>query len=199
MIREGIERMLAAGAAVILLPLLLLTALAVWLSLGRPLLFRQQRSGLEGQPFELVKFRTMRQPEKGADPLGHDAERTPFVGRLLRRTRLDELPQLVNVVRGDVAIVGPRPLLPATIAALGERGRLRGRVKPGLTGWAQTHGGPQLTEPDKIALDLWYIENRSLWLDMTCLALTVRVILFGDRPDLAATEVAHARTADRRS
>jgi lipopolysaccharide/colanic/teichoic acid biosynthesis glycosyltransferase len=199
MIRAVLERILAAAAVLVLLPVMLLTALAVGLSLGRPLLFRQERAGLEGQPFELVKFRTMRQPERGADPLADDAARTPLVGHVLRRTRLDELPQLINVLKGNVAIVGPRPLLPETIQALGERGRLRGQVKPGLTGWAQTHGGPRLSEQDKIALDLWYIENRSLWLDIACIVLTVRVILFGDRPDIAATEVAHARTADRRS
>lgn len=196
--RNAIERLLAALAALALLPVMLLTALAVWLSLGRPLLFRQQRAGLGGRPFELVKFRTMRQPAEGADPLGQDVERTPFVGRLLRRTRMDELPQLLNVLRGEVAIVGPRPLLPETIESLGERGISRGRVKPGLTGWAQTHGGPRLSEADKIALDLWYIDNRSLWLDIAILFLTVRVILFGDRPDPAATELAHARIADRR-
>jgi lipopolysaccharide/colanic/teichoic acid biosynthesis glycosyltransferase len=197
--RQVIEQILAAVAALVLLPLMLLTALSVRLALGSPLLFRQQRAGLEGQPFELVKFRTMHKPGKGADPLADDAARTPLIGRILRRTRVDELPQLLNVIRGEVAIVGPRPLLPETIAALGERGQQRGRVKPGLTGWAQTHGGPRLTEADKIALDLWYIANRSLWLDITILILTVKVILFGDRPDRHATEVAHARTADRRS
>lgn len=193
------DRLLALLAALALSPLAALTALAVALGMGRPLLFRQQRAGLGGRPFQLLKFRTMRPPRPGADPLADDQARTPPLGAFLRRTRLDELPQLLNVIRGEMAIVGPRPLLPDTLAALGERGLRRGSVRPGLTGWAQTHGGPRLTEADKIALDLWYIENRSLLLDLRILVLTLSVILFGDRPDRAAADIAHARTADRRS
>lgn len=192
------DRVLALLAAVALLPLAAATALVVALAMGRPLLFRQQRAGLGGRPFRLLKFRTMHPPRAGRHPLADDAARTSRAGAILRRTRLDELPQLLNVIRGDMAIVGPRPLLPETIAELGERGVRRGSVRPGLTGWAQTHGGPRLGEADKIALDLWYIDHRSLSLDLRILFLTLSVILFGDRPDRAAVDIAHARPADRR-
>jgi len=164
----------AAVAMAAIAPLILI-------AVGRPLLFRQPRSGRGGVVFTLVKFRTMRD-ERDADgrPLP-DAERTPRIGALIRRTRLDELPELWNILRGEMSLIGPRPLLPETIAALGEAGRHRGLVAPGLTGWAQTSGNAILTNADKLALDLWYIDHRTAWLDLVILARTVAVMIVGDR------------------
>ena len=115
-----------------------------------------------------------------------DAERTTLVGSLLRRSRLDELPGLLNVVRGEMNFVGPRPLLPPTIAEKGEAGRRRGEVCPGLTGWAQVNGNTLLTLDEKIALDLWYIDNRSFWLDLQILMRTLLVMVGGERRTASA-------------
>ena len=172
------ERVLALLAAVALLPLAAATALVVALAMGRPLLFRQQRAGLGGRPFQLLKFRTMHPPRAGQHPLADDAARTSRAGASLRRTRLDELPQLLNVIRGDMAIVGPRPLLPETIATLGERGVRRGSVRPGLTGLAQVNGlrGPTDREDlarGRIAYDIDYIRNFSLMMDMQIFVKTL--------------------------
>ena len=156
-------------------------ALVVFAGLGRPVLFRQRRSGRGGAVFTLVKFRTMadRRDADGA-PLP-DSERTPAIGRFLRRSRLDELPQLWNVLRGDMSLIGPRPLLPQTNDTLGEAGRRRGRVAPGLTGWAQTSGNAILTDADKLTLDLWYIDHRSVGLDLLIALRTVALVIGGDR------------------
>ncbi len=198
MMRRLIELVVAIPAALVALPLVAAVAVVVLLVMGRPLLFRQARSGRRGEPFTLLKFRTMRAPPPGADPLADDAGRTPPVGQLLRRLRLDELPQLLNVVRGDMGIIGPRPLLPQTIVSLGERGQRRGAIRPGLTGWAQVNGGPVLSDDDKIALDLWYVENRGAWLDLTILLRTLGVLVLGDRVHPAAVEYAHAGHRRRR-
>ena len=190
-----IDAILALVLIACLAPLGLLAALAVGVGLGRPLIFAQYRSGRGGRPFKLVKFRTMH-------PLGprqrDDAARTPPLGRWLRRTRIDELPQLINILRGDMAFVGPRPLLPQTVVGFGEDGRRRGSVRPGLTGWAQVNGNTRLTDHQKLALDLWYIEHRSLWRDVMLLARTFAVVLFGEKPDDAALERAHAGSRRRR-
>ncbi|WP_419813921.1 sugar transferase [Glacieibacterium sp.] len=188
-----VDLIVAAMLSVVAAPLAVLVAIIVALTLGRPLLFRQVRSGAGGRPFTLVKFRTMRLVP------GDDAERTPTVGRWLRRSRLDELPQLVNILRGDMAFVGPRPLLPETIAAWGADGSARGAVRPGLTGWAQVHGNTRLSNHEKLALDLWYIENRTLILDLSLLARTVGVVLFGEHANRPALERAHASSRRRRS
>ena len=168
---------------------------AVGLGLGSPLIFAQYRSGRGGVPFKLLKFRTMHPP--GPQPL-EDAARTPAVGRWLRYTRLDELPQLINIVLGDMAFIGPRPLLPQTIAGFGADGRRRGSVRPGLTGWAQVNGNTQLTDDQKLALDLWYIEHRSLARDVVLLARTFGVVISGEKRGDAALERAHAGDRRRR-
>ena len=173
-----------AGAALVAtLPLGALLAILVWLDLGRPVLFRQQRSGRGGRPFTLLKFRTMR---VGTDatgrPLPDEARTTPF-GRFLRRSRLDEWPQLLLIARGDLNWIGPRPLLPDTIAAFGTAGEARGRVAPGLTGWAQVNGNTRLGNRSKLALDLWYVEHRTLALDLLILWRTATTLLRGERVD----------------
>jgi len=162
---------LLAVTAVLWLPLLLLLAGVVWLGMGRPVLFRQTRAGRLGRPFELLKFRTMRPGE------GSDGERlTPF-GRRLRAASLDELPQLLNVLRGDMALVGPRPLPLRYVPRYTPEQARRLEVRPGITGWAQVNGRNALSWPERFKLDVWYIEHQSLWLDLRILLLTVLKVL----------------------
>lgn len=191
-----IDTFVAAALALCLAPLALVTGLIVRAGLGSPVLFSQFRSGLDGKQFRLWKFRTMHPDTPG---LHDDAARTPTIGRWLRRTRLDELPQLINILRGDMAFVGPRPLLPQTVTAFGEDGLRRGSVRPGLTGWAQVNGNTRLTDRQKLVLDLWYIEHRSLRRDVGLMAKTLAVLIFGEKPGTAALEQAHAGDHRRRS
>jgi lipopolysaccharide/colanic/teichoic acid biosynthesis glycosyltransferase len=152
------------------LPLALLVGLAVRLSMGAPVLFRQQRSGYRGREFTIVKFRTMRAPRyEGESDLGRD---TP-VGRVLRGLSLDEIPQLWNVLRGDMSLIGPRPTLPEQVSCYDQRQRGRLAVRPGITGWAQVNGRNSISWPERITLDLWYIEHRSVRLDLRILWRTV--------------------------
>jgi lipopolysaccharide/colanic/teichoic acid biosynthesis glycosyltransferase len=177
------SRIAAVVLLVLSLPLWLVAAAVVWASVGRPLFFRQSRSGLEGRPFVICKFRTMHEGQDGSGMLLPDALRETPATRLMRSIRIDELPQLLSIARGDMAFLGPRPLLPATIAEFGELGRIRGTVRPGLSGWAQVNGNTRLTNSEKLALDLWYVRNRSLWLDLHILVLTAQVALLGERVD----------------
>ncbi len=171
----------AAVGLLLASPLLLILGLLVLSSVGRPILFRQVRSGKGGREFEMLKFRSMRDltNDKGV-PLP-DQLRVTVVGRYLRRSRLDELPELINIVRGDMDFVGPRPLLPHTIHALGEAGRIRGLVRPGLTGLAQVSGNTLLTVEEKLRYDLWYVGNRSAALDAQILMHTIGVVIAGEK------------------
>ncbi|RPF71173.1 sugar transferase [Aurantiacibacter spongiae] len=190
-LRVALEAVLAALLLVLLAPVLLATALAVRLALGRGVLFRQTRSGLGGVPFLMIKFRTMTDARDAQGNLLPDPDRTPALGRWLRRLRIDELPELVNIARGEMAFVGPRPLLPATIAEMGDGGIARGAVRPGLTGWAQVNGNALLSREDKLALDLAYIRARSLRFDTRIVLRTVLVVLLGEN----ATMTKEARDA----
>lgn len=183
----------ALAGLIVTSPLLLIVASVVRCSLGSPVLFRQVRSGKAGRPFVMVKFRTMTDARGANGELLPDDLRTPWIGRLLRRTRLDELPELWNIMRGEMAFIGPRPLLPETIAAAGLRGRMRGLVLPGLTGWAQVSGNASLPNRQKIACDLWYIRNRSCRLDLLILLRTVAVVLRGERVIVSERRDRHAR------
>lgn len=166
---------------IILSPLLLILALAVLLDVGRPVLFRQLRSGLGGREFEMLKFRTMQDlRDARGEPLP-DSARVTRLGRFLRRSRLDELPELINIARGEMAFVGPRPLLPHTIRALRLDGMERGRVRPGLTGLAQVSGNTLLSMEEKLNYDLSYVRNRSAVIDARILARTIGVIVGGER------------------
>jgi lipopolysaccharide/colanic/teichoic acid biosynthesis glycosyltransferase len=159
----------------------LLTASLVWVALGRPLLFRQERSGLALRPFLLVKFRTM-DDRRDADGLPlPDRQRETPITRWIRRVRLDEIPQLLAILAGDMNFIGPRPLKPETIASFGNLGEVRCRVRPGLTGWAQVNGNTRLTNSEKLALDIWYVEHRSASLDARILFLTVVTLLGGEQ------------------
>ena len=158
-------------AGLLLLPVMLVLALLVRLSSGPPALFLQRRSGLHGKEFTIVKLRTMRPPTyDGEGDLGRD---TPM-GRLLRATSLDELPQLWNVLRGDMSLIGPRPTLPEQVQHYDERQRGRLAIRPGITGWAQVHGRNSISWPERIELDLDYIQRRSWRLDVVVLLLTLR-------------------------
>ena len=162
----------AGGALVVLSPILLAVALLVRVKLGSPVLFRQQRPGLHGQPFMMMKFRTMGDAfDCDGQPLP-DAERLTRFGRWLRTSSLDELPELINILRGDMSLVGPRPLLMRYLPLYSPEQARRHEVQPGLTGWAQINGRNALSWDEKFALDLWYVENRSFLLDVRILWLT---------------------------
>jgi lipopolysaccharide/colanic/teichoic acid biosynthesis glycosyltransferase len=172
-----------AGVLIVLTaPLLGLAALAIKLESRGPVFYRQRRVGKDGRPFELLKLRTM---VPGAESMGagiYVLEGDPRItrtGRLLRRFSLDELPNLVNVLRGDLAIVGPRPTVQEQVDGYTERQRRRLEVKPGITGWAQINGRTSLPWPERIELDVWYVEHRSLRLDLRILARTARLLATG--------------------
>lgn len=175
------SRLLAVVLLVVLCPILLALWFACLIVQGRPVLFLQYRSGEGAIPFKLIKFRTMSDARDETGALLSDQERVTPIGAYLRRSRLDEILGLINVLHGDMALVGPRPLLPATIEQLGSRGIKRCAVKPGLTGWAQVNGNTLLTLDQKVTLDLWYIENRSALLDLKILALTLLVVFGGEK------------------
>ena len=167
----------SATALVLLAPLLILTALLVRLRLGSPVFFRQQRPGLHGRAFSIVKFRTLTNARDEQGNLLPDADRMTVLGRFLRSASLDELPQLWNVLRGDMSLVGPRPLLMQYLERYTPEQRRRHDVRPGITGWAQVRGRNALTWPEKFALDVWYVDHCSFWLDMKVLFLTVLKVL----------------------
>ena len=179
---------LAALALLLLgIPLIFLT-LQVRRKLGSPALFRQIRPGLGGRPFEMIKFRTMTDERNSKGLLLPDADRlTPF-GRFLRVSSLDELPELWNVLKGDMSLVGPRPLLMEYLPLYSAEQSRRHDVRPGITGWAQVNGRNALSWEEKFKLDLWYVDNRSTWLDIRILGLTVRKVLIRDGIGAAGME-----------
>ena len=174
---------LIAGAALLVLsPFLLIAAIAIKLTSPGPVLYRQRRVGRDGREFEMLKLRTMVQ---GSDPVGvgkvvyRDDPRVTRPGRFLRRTSLDEVPNLVNVLRGEMAIVGPRPTIPAQVADYTPRQRRRHEVLPGITGWAQVQGRAGIPWEERIELDVWYVDHRSLGLDLRILLKTTWLVLTG--------------------
>jgi lipopolysaccharide/colanic/teichoic acid biosynthesis glycosyltransferase len=181
-IRRATDIVVSAAGLLVASPLLALAALAVRVETPGAVIFRQRRSGLHGREFDVLKLRTMVQ---GAEHMGaglavneNDA-RITRVGAFLRRTSLDELPNLVNVLRGDLSLIGPRPTLPAQVAQYTERQRGRLEIKPGITGWAQVNGRASLPWSERIELDLYYIEHRSLVLDAQILWRTIGMVLGG--------------------
>lgn len=171
--KRALDVVVAVVGLVALSPVLLAVALAVRAKLGAPVLFRQWRPGLGGRPFELLKFRTMRH---AADAEGHllsDAERLTPLGRVLRATSLDELPELLNVLRGEMSLVGPRPLLMEYLPLYTPEQARRHQVRPGITGWAQVNGRNALGWPERFRLDVWYVDHRSFALDLKILGMTV--------------------------
>jgi lipopolysaccharide/colanic/teichoic acid biosynthesis glycosyltransferase len=182
-LKRAFDIVVGGVALVVAAPLLLLAMLAIRLeSPGHPI-FRQRRVGLRGREFDLLKLRTM---VDGAEHIGPglavnvgDA-RITRVGAFLRRTSLDELPNLINIIRGEMSIVGPRPTVPAQVAQYTDRQRRRLEVRPGLTGWAQIHGRASIPWSERIELDLWYVEHHSLLVDLRIIARTIGIVLGGD-------------------
>jgi len=168
---------LAIAAGVLSLPLVVVLAVLVRWRLGAPVLFRQDRPGLDGTPFTLYKFRTMREANDAAGCPLPDSSRLTRLGRFLRSTSLDELPELWNVIRGDMSLVGPRPLLTEYLPIYDERQRRRHEVRPGLTGWAQVNGRNAVSWDERLEMDVWYVDNRSWRLDARILVMTVGAVL----------------------
>lgn len=162
------------------LPVLVGIGLIVRWRLGRPIFFRQTRPGLHGRPFQLLKFRTMSNERDSAGNLLPDAKRLNAFGRWLRSTSLDELPEVINVLRGEMSLVGPRPLLMAYLDRYTPEQARRHEVRPGLTGWAQVRGRNAIPWEERFALDVWYVDHQSLWLDLKILWLTVGRVLRRD-------------------
>lgn len=158
-------------------PVMIAVAGLVWLTMGRPVFFTQQRPGFQGRPFRLVKFRTMPDLRDADGRMLPDRERLGRVGQLLRSLSLDELPELVNVLRGEMSLVGPRPLLVAYLARYTPEQARRHDVLPGLTGWAQVNGRNALTWTNKFRLDVWYVDHVSLWLDLRILVRTIAQVV----------------------
>jgi lipopolysaccharide/colanic/teichoic acid biosynthesis glycosyltransferase len=179
---RAFDLLIAALALLLLSPFLL--AAAIWIKLGSrgPVIYRQRRVGLDGEEFELLKLRTM---VSGSDPVGvgtvvtREDPRVTAAGRFLRRTSLDEVPNLVNVLRGEMAIVGPRPTIPAQVVDYTPRQNRRHEVLPGITGWAQVQGRAGIPWEERIELDVWYVDHRSPSLDARILARTVELVLTG--------------------
>jgi sugar transferase EpsL len=171
--KRVLDLALVIPACLILSPALLLVAALIGLRLGAPVLFRQRRPGLEGHPFTLYKFRTMRDTRDGEGRLLPDAERLTALGRFLRLASLDELPELFNVVRGDMSLVGPRPLLVEYLDRYTPEQARRHRVRPGITGWAQINGRQTIYFSKRLELDVWYVDHLTLGLDLKILLLTI--------------------------
>lgn len=169
--------LVSAFALVTLFPVIVVVAVVVRRKLGSPVLFRQVRPGKDGKPFEMIKFRTMLDTIGDQGVVLSDSERLVPLGRFLRSTSLDELPELWNVLKGDMSLVGPRPLLMEYLPLYSEEQRRRHEVRPGVTGWAQVNGRNAISWEDKFKLDVWYVDNRSFCLDLRILFLTIKKVL----------------------
>ncbi|EJM58682.1 sugar transferase [Pseudomonas sp. GM48] len=170
----------SVAGLIILSPVIAVVAYLIRKRLGSPILFRQVRPGLGGKPFEMVKFRTMRDAlDANGNPLP-DSERMTDFGRFLRSSSLDELPELWNVIKGDMSLVGPRPLLMEYLPLYDEVQVRRHDARPGVTGWAQINGRNALSWEEKFKLDVWYVDNQSLWLDLKIIFLTIKKVLIRD-------------------
>lgn len=180
MIKRLLDITVAAVGLIVLAPVLLVVALLVRADLGSPVLFRQVRPGLNGDPFRMIKFRTMRDAyDASGNPLS-DADRLTAFGKFLRAASLDELPELWNVLTGDMSLVGPRPLLMEYLPRYSAEQYRRHEMRPGITGWAQVNGRNALGWPEKFALDVWYVDNQSLWLDLKILVMTGLKVVMRD-------------------
>jgi lipopolysaccharide/colanic/teichoic acid biosynthesis glycosyltransferase len=177
--KRMLDIVVSAASLVVLSPLLLMIALVVWLCMGSPVLFKQVRVGRGSVPFELLKFRTMTDRRGPDGELLPDGERITAVGRFLRRTSLDELPELINVLRGEMSLVGPRPLLMEYLDLYTPEQARRHEVLPGITGWAQVNGRNDTTWEERFAYDLYYVEHRSMRLDLEILERTIVQVLRG--------------------
>ena len=180
MLKRLLDIVIASSALVLLSPVYALVAYKVKKNLGSPVLFRQVRPGLHGKPFEMIKFRSMKDAlDTAGNPLPDSERLTPF-GKMLRATSLDEMPELWNVIKGDMSIVGPRPLLMEYLPLYNSEQAKRHEVRPGITGYAQVNGRNAISWEKKFELDTWYVNNHSLWLDFKIMLKTVKKVLAKD-------------------
>jgi lipopolysaccharide/colanic/teichoic acid biosynthesis glycosyltransferase len=177
MLKRLFDILVSTLALLVLWPLLLGLCLVSWAKLGRPVFFRQERPGLHGKVFRLIKLRTMSDARGPDGELLPDEQRLGRYGRFLRSTSLDELPELINILRGEMSLVGPRPLLVRYLPRYSPEQARRHEVRPGLTGWAQVKGRNTLSWSERFELDVWYVDHRSCWLDLKILFLTVEAVL----------------------
>jgi len=176
MIKRLFDLLVAVSGLLFLLPVFVVVYLVTLIKMGRPVFFTQERPGLHGQPFQMIKFRTMLNAfDKQGAPLDNSQRLTAY-GRALRKTSLDELPELWNVIRGDMSLVGPRPLLMEYLPLYDEVQSRRHEVKPGITGWAQVNGRNAISWEEKFELDVWYVDNQSFWLDLKILFITIKKV-----------------------
>ena len=173
MVKRFLDLTFSILALIMLLPLLLIVSIIIYLSMGSPILFTQKRPGKNNMPFLLFKFRTMKSLNSKSASSFSDAERLTWIGKFFRKASLDELPSLWNVIKGDISLVGPRPLLMEYLPLYSKEQMRRHEVKPGITGWAQINGRNTISWEEKFELDVWYVENQSLWLDIKILLLTI--------------------------
>ena len=172
-VKRCIDIVGAGLGLIVLSPVLAVVAIAIWWDMGRPIMFHQIRPGLNGQAFSMYKFRTMSNKRDSQGDLLPDEQRLTSLGKFLRKTSLDELPELFNVIKGDMSLVGPRPLLMQYLERYTPEQARRHEVRPGITGWAQINGRNAISWEEKFALDVWYVDNCSLWLDIKILAITI--------------------------
>ncbi len=177
MLKRVMDVTIALAALLLLAPVMLIIALLIRMKLGRPVIFKQERAGLHGKPFYILKFRTMTDARDESGQLLPDEQRMTPLGSFLRKTSLDELPELINVLRGEMSLVGPRPLRTYYLPLYTPHQARRHEVLPGITGWAQVNGRNSLSWEERFELDVWYVDNQSLWLDIKILFLTVVKVL----------------------
>ena len=180
MLKRILDILGAAIGLIVFSPIMIVISLMIRREMGSPVLFRQTRPGRHGQPFEMIKFRTMRD---AIDTDGHrlpDGERLTKLGKFLRASSLDELPELWNVLKGEMSLVGPRPLLMEYLPLYSPEQARRHEVRPGVTGWAQVNGRNAISWDEKFTLDVWYVDNRSLWLDLKIIWMTIRRVIKRD-------------------
>jgi len=176
-IKRLFDTISSVAGLIVISPLLVVLAVLVRLKLGSPILFRQQRPGLGGKAFVIYKFRTMTDQCNASGNLLPDEQRLPAFGRFLRSTSFDELPELFNVLKGDMSIVGPRPLMMKYLDRYSPEQVRRHEVKPGITGWAQVNGRNTVSWEDKFKLDVWYVDNRTFWLDMKIILKSIWMVI----------------------
>lgn len=189
-IKRLFDLLLTIPGTILILPILLIITLLLWIKQGWPVLFKQVRPGYKGELFTNIKFRTMRNAYDQEGKLLPDGERLTGIGKFLRSYSLDELPEVINVIRGEMSLVGPRPLLVQYLPRYSPEQARRHDVLPGMTGWAQVNGRNALTWEDKFRLDVWYVDHWSLWLDIKILAMTLLPVI--SRKGISAPGVATA-------
>lgn len=174
--KRALDIFVSSLGLIVAAPIMFFTSIAVLLIMGRPVIFKQKRPGLFGRPFTIYKFRTMKNASSKKDRTLSDGERLTVLGVFLRKTSIDELPELVNVLKGDMSLVGPRPLLLEYLPLYSPEQARRHDVKPGMTGWAQVKGRNVISWEEKFAMDLWYVDNKKIFLDLKILIITVFIV-----------------------